>query len=123
MATFATNGHVTEVSNQSMIMGLNTQENMNKYIKFVVDAGYVTRETLRDLANKADGGDQSAQAAILGLINQVPADNIRSQNDRYDYVIQTQASLLRAKMDGSGNLKWKKTRLIFQPRKLTRKLI
>ena len=29
----ATNGHVTEVSNQSMIMGLNTQENMNKYIK------------------------------------------------------------------------------------------
>ena len=114
----ATNGHVTEVSNQSMIMGINTQENMNKYIKFVVDAGYVTRETLRDLANKADGGDQSAQAAILGLINQVPADNIRSQNDRYDYVIQTSSEPIAREDDGSGNLKWKKTKTNIPAKKI-----
>ncbi len=114
----ATNGHVTEVSNQSMIMGLNTQENMNKYIKFVVDAGYVTRETLRDLANKANGGDQSAQAAILGLINQVPADNIRSQNDRYDYVIQTSSEPIAREDDGSGNLKWKKTKTNIPAKKI-----
>ena len=114
----ATNGHVTEVSNQSMIMGINTQENMNKYIKFVVDAGYVTRETLRDLANKADGGDQSAQAAILGLINQVPADNIRSQNDRYDYVIQTSSEPIAREDDGSGKLKWKKTKTNIPAKKI-----
>ena len=101
-----------------MIMGLNTQENMNKYIKFVVDAGYVTRETLRDLANKANGGDQSAQAAILGLINQVPADNIRSQNDRYDYVIQTSSEPIAREDDGSGNFKWKKTKTNIPAKKI-----
>ena len=114
----ATNGHVTEVSNQSMIMGLNTEDHWNRYLRFVMDAGYVTRDTLRDLVNKARNGDQSAQAAIIGFIDQVPIDNIRSQNDRYDYVIQTSSEPIAREDDGSGNLKWKKTKTNISAKKI-----
>ena len=114
----ATNGHVTEVSNQSMIMGLNTEDHWNRYLRFVMDAGYVTRDTLRDLVNKARNGDQSAQAAIIGFIDQVPIDNIRSQNDRYDYVIQTSSEPIAREDDGSGNLKWKKTKTNIPAKKI-----
>ena len=114
----ATNGHVTEVSNQSMIRGVRTEDHWNRYLRFVMDAGYVTRDTLRDLVNKARNGDQGAQAAIMGFIDQVPDSSIRSQNDRYDYVIQTSSEPIARDDDGSGDMKWKKTKTNIPAKKI-----
>ena len=114
----ATNGHVTEVSNRSMIRGAKTEDHWNRYLRFVMDAGYVTRDTLRDLVNKARNGDQGAQAAIMGFIDQVPDSSIRSQNDRYDYVIQTSSEPIARDDDGSSDLKWKKTKTNIPAKKI-----
>ncbi|QWQ31081.1 hypothetical protein KOY49_02600 [Candidatus Minimicrobia vallesae] len=120
----ATNGHVTEVSNQSMIMGLNTQENMNKYIKFVVDAGYVTCETLLviwQIRLMAAIRVRQRQFSVLS-IKFLPIIYVRKMIDTI-MSFRPQVNLLRAIDDGWGNLSGKRRRLIFQPRKLTRKLI
>ena len=105
----ATNGHVTEVANQSMIRGLRSREQWDTYCHFMINAGYITRQALVDLIKKSQGGDQSATAAIQGLIDNVPIDNIRSENDRYDYIIQTSNDPIVHDRSNPELSRWKKT--------------
>ena len=105
----ATNGHVTEVANQSMIRGLRSREQWDTYCHFMINAGYITRQALIDLIKKSQGGDQSATAAIQGLIDNVPIDNIRSENDRYDYIIQTSNDPIVHDRSNPEISRWKKT--------------
>lgn len=105
----ATNGHVTEVANQSMIRGLRSREQWDTYCHFMINAGYITRQALVDLIKKSQGGDQSATAAIQGLIDNVPIDNIRSENDRYDYIIQTSNDPIVHDRSNPELSRWKRT--------------
>lgn len=114
----ATNGHVTEVTNQSMIKGVRTKEQWNTYCQFMVDAGYITREALINLVKKAQGGDQASTSAILGLIDRVPINNIRSENDRYDYIIQTSNEPIVHDSSAPAFSKWKRTKTNVSAKKI-----
>ena len=114
----ATNGHVTEISNKSLFRNMSTWENWQAYAKFLVAAGYASQADVDALFDRASNDDDEALATLFALIDKVPSENVRSLNEKLDYVVQTSDEPIRIDKTSTGDWRWYNSSIMLPAKKI-----
>lgn len=90
-----TNGHVTEISDRSLLKYLPNDTAWANFYGFLINAGYISRAELGNLIDKAVAGDKKAAEVIYAFMDKIPDSSISVVRSNYSYAIQTSNEPIR----------------------------
>ena len=103
----ATNGHVTDLTDDILFRGMATEEQIKTYYDFIIRAGYATSDDIIKLQDQLKAGDDTAAEKIYGFISLVPKGGVSSSNDQTKYIVQTSNDPIRIEGSDVTSFKWK----------------
>jgi hypothetical protein len=114
----ATNGHVTDISTPSLILGYialvsdpqEQRDRLRAVLGYLVKSGAMSATDVEALVRDAQSGDQTALQKLDAIGTLVPENAVTVANQKRSYVLQTSDDPIKFQTSASGKLSWNYTK-------------